>query len=157
MNVMYHYLESGLRNVYLTNGYREVDTPYGRGVSIHDVEALHMAIARALVETKPPFLTGPEVRFIRKFLELTQTQFAALLGVEDQSLRRWENPVRVPKQADHGIRLVFRDLTPRGTTPLADLFRQIDTAKSSEHNTVRYRFRPYAKQRWQPQGRGAVT
>jgi putative transcriptional regulator len=102
MNVMYHYLESGLRNVYLTNGYREVDTPYGRGVSIHEVEALHIAIAHALVETKS-FLTGRKVRFIRKFLELTQTQFAALLGVEDQSLRRWENLVRVPKQADHGF------------------------------------------------------
>jgi hypothetical protein len=80
-------------------------------------------------------------------------RFAALLGVEDQSLRRWENLVRVPKQADHGIRLVFRDLTPRGTTPLADMVRQIDTAESSEHDTVRYRFRPHAKQRWEPQGR----
>jgi putative transcriptional regulator len=115
-----------------------------------------MAIAYALAEMKS-FLTGPEVRFIRKLLEITQTQLASLLGAEEQSVRRWEKLARVPKQADHGIRLVFRDLTHRGTTPLADLVRQLDAAESREHNTVRYRFRPHAKQRWQPQGRGAVT
>jgi putative transcriptional regulator len=85
---MYHYRECGLPNVYLVNGYREIETPYGRGVSIEDVEGLHMAIAHALVEEQPS-LTGPEVRFIRKLLELTQTQLAALLGVEDQSVRRF--------------------------------------------------------------------
>lgn len=73
-------------------------TPYGRGISIEDVEVLHMAIAHALVEEKPS-LSGPEVRFIRKLLELTQTQLAALLGVEDQSVRRWEKLARVPKQS----------------------------------------------------------
>jgi putative transcriptional regulator len=153
---MYHYVESGLPNVYLINGYREVKTPYGRGISIQDFEELHMAIAYALVEMKS-FLTGPEVRFIRKLLELTQTQLASLLGVEEQSVRRWEKLARVPKQADHGIRLVFRDLTHRVTTPLSDLVRQIDTADSREPNTVRYRFRPNAKQRWQPQERSAAA
>src|ERR1700738_5263066 len=80
IETMYHYRECGLPNVYLVNGYRETETPYGRGVSIEDVEGLHMAIAQALVEEKPS-LTGPEVRFIRKLLELTQTQLAQLLGV----------------------------------------------------------------------------
>jgi DNA-binding transcriptional regulator YiaG len=86
---MYHYRECGLPNVYLVNGYREAEMPYGRGVSIEDVEGLHMAIAQALIEEKPS-LSGLEVRFIRKLLELTQTQLAQMLGVEDQSVRRWE-------------------------------------------------------------------
>ena len=149
---MYHYRESGLSNVYLVNGYREIETSYGRGVSIEDVEGLHMAIAHALIEEKPS-LTGPEVRFIRKLLELTQTQLAQLLGVEDQSVRRWEKLPRVPKQADHGIRLVFRDLTHKATKPLPELVRQIDAAEDREPRAVRYRFRPRAKERWQPQGR----
>ena len=153
---MYHYRESGLPNVYLVNGYREVKTAYGRGVSIQDVEGLHMAIAHALVEEKSS-LTGPEVRFIRKFLELTQTQLAAMLGVEEQSVRRWEKLARVPKQADHGIRLVFRDLTHKDATPLSELVRQIDAAEAREPHTVRYRFRPNAKERWQPQERGAAA
>jgi DNA-binding transcriptional regulator YiaG len=147
---MYHYRESGLPNVYLVNGYRETETPYGRGVSIEDVEGLHTAIAQALVEEKPTF-TGPEVRFIRKFLELTQTQLAKLLGVEDQSVRRWEKLAHVPKQADHGIRLVFRDLTQTATKPLSELVRQIDAAEVREPRAVRYRFRSRSKARWQVQ------
>src|SRR6266702_4376017 len=94
IETMYHYRECGLSNVYLVNGYREIETPYGRGISIEDVEGLHMAIAHALVEEEPS-LSGPEVRFIRKFLELTQTQLADLLGVEDQSVRRWEKLAHV--------------------------------------------------------------
>jgi DNA-binding transcriptional regulator YiaG len=149
---MYHYRECGLPNVYLVNGYRKIATPYGRGVSIEDVEDLHMAIAHALVEESPS-LGGAEVRFVRKLLELTQTQLAALLGVEDQSVRRWEKLARVPKQADHGIRLVFRDLTHKARKPLSELVRQIDAAEVREPRAVRYRFRPRAKERWQPQGR----
>jgi DNA-binding transcriptional regulator YiaG len=135
---------------YAMNGYRETETPYGRGVSVEDVGGLHTAIAHALVEEKPS-LSGPEVRFIRKLLELTQTQLAELLGVEDQSVRRWEKLARVPKQADHSIRLVFRDLTHRDATPLPELLRQIESAEAREPRTVRYRFRANAKERWQPQ------
>jgi len=153
---MYHYRECGLPNVYLVNGYREIETPYGRGVSIEDVKGLHMAISHALVDEKPS-LTGPEVRFIRKFLELTQTQLADLLGVEDQSVRRWDKLPHVPKQADHGIRLVFRDLTHKTTKPLPELVRQIDAAEVREPRTIRYRFRPNAKERWQPQERRAAV
>src|SRR4051794_3840962 len=116
---MYHYRECGLPNVYLLNGYREVETPHGQGVSIEGVEDLHVAIANDLVEGKPS-LTGPEVRFIRKLLELTQSQLAEYLGVEDQSVRRWEKLAEVPKQADHGVRLVFRDLTHRSMRSLAE-------------------------------------
>jgi DNA-binding transcriptional regulator YiaG len=152
---MYQYRESGLPNVYLVNGYREIETPHGRGVSIEDVEGLHLAISHALVDEKPS-LTGPEVRFIRKFLELTQTQLADLLGVEDQSVRRWEKLARVPKQADHGIRLVFRDITHTGAKPLSELVRQIDAAEAREPRAVRYLFRPRARERWKPQESHAV-
>lgn len=147
---MYHYRESGLTNVYLVNGYREIETPHGRGVSIEDVAGLHMAIAHMLIE-EAPSLTGPEVRFIRKYLDLTQMQLAELLGVEDQSVRRWEKLGRVPKQADHGIRLVFRDLTHKTTKPLRELVRQIEDSQDRAPRAMRYRYRPRARDHWQPQ------
>lgn len=144
---MYQYKESGLPNVYLVNGYREVETPHGRGVAIKDVETLHSAIARTLIEEKPA-LTGAEVRFIRKFLDLTQTELAMLMGVEDQSVRRWEKLGRVPKQADHAVRLVFRDLTRKASRPLPELVRQMSAIRNAV--VISYRFRPNAKERWQP-------
>ena len=156
MNAMYHYRECGLPNVFLLNGYREVETAYGRGVSIEGVEELHMAIANTLVEEKPS-LTGPEVRFIRKLLDLTQSQLAELLGVEDQSVRRWEKLDHVPKQADHGIRLVFRDLTHRSMKPLADLVRQINITKVRDSSAIRYRYHPRSSKLWQAQTRDATS
>jgi hypothetical protein len=55
---MYHYRESGLPNIYLANGYREVATAEGPGIAIEDVEGLHWAIALDLVEGKPTLTAG---------------------------------------------------------------------------------------------------
>jgi len=35
---MYHYTDAGLKNVWLTNGYQQQNTPYGRVVAVQDVE-----------------------------------------------------------------------------------------------------------------------
>jgi putative transcriptional regulator len=137
---MYHYRECGLRNVYLANGYREVATPYGRGIAVEDVHGLHNAIARELVNTKPA-LSGAEVRFIRKFLELTQTHLADLLGVEEQSVRRWEGLEELPRQADRSVRLVFRDMLRDLELPLDEFVQRIAEA----HVPARYEYRHRAK------------
>jgi putative transcriptional regulator len=146
---MYHYLECGLNNVYIANGYREVETPYGAAVSIEDVYGLHKAIARGLVNTKPT-LSGAEVRFIRKFLELTQARLADLLGVEEQSVRRWEGLEELPKQADRSVRLVFRDMLHDPDLPLGELIRRIAEARAPD----RYEYRHRAKG-WQPEAMAA--
>lgn len=85
----YHYTECGLDNVWLENGFQEHDTPYGAGVSIENTAGLHRAIGDWLVSLPKPF-NGSELRFIRLELELTQKALAALLGVSEQALRRWE-------------------------------------------------------------------
>lgn len=144
---MYHYLESGLPNIYLANGYEWYDTPDGPAIAIHEAEALHLAIARTLVEHKP-WLTGREVRFIRYYLDLSQAQLGELLGVEDQSVRRWEKLLRVPRAADHAVRLVFRDLTASASRRLPELVQHL--AQQEPPESFNYRFRPRArKERWQ--------
>lgn len=133
---MYHYQECGLRNVYLTNGYREVETPYGPGIAIEDVHGLHRAIASDLVARKPN-LSGADVRFIRKFLQFTQVKLADLLGVDEQSIRRWEGLEELPKQADRSVRLVLRDIMCDLDPPLEELVRQI----TSDGPPERYQYR----------------
>lgn len=137
---MYHYQESGLPNVYLVNGYRDVETPHGRGIAIEDVHGLHGAIARELVYTKPA-LSGAEVRFIRKFLDLTQVRLADLLGVEEQSIRRWEGLDELPRQADRSARLVFRDVMRDRDPPLEELVQHIAEARP----VARYKYRHRGK------------
>ena len=70
MKNAYRYTESGLTNVWLANGYTIRKTKYGEGVSIHDMDGLHRALARAL--SNKPRLTGTEVRFLRKEMGLSQ-------------------------------------------------------------------------------------
>ena len=76
---MRRYDGCGLKNVWLVNGYEEVDTPYGRGVKYVDLMGLHRAIAAAIVD-KPGTLTAEELRFLRKELLLSQKGLAELIA-----------------------------------------------------------------------------
>ncbi len=55
----YHYVESGLDNVHLENGFHVLETIHGTAVSIEDVHGLHAAIGRCLIDVATP-LTGAE-------------------------------------------------------------------------------------------------
>lgn len=106
----HHYIESGLDHVFLENGYRLVDTPYGKGLTIHDVGALHSAIAQAIIAGAHS-MTGAELRFLRLEMDLTQTRLARLLGTEEQTLRRWEKARTkpVPGPADRMLRALYSE------------------------------------------------
>ena len=59
---MYHYTACGLDNIYLANGFQRTSSPSGEGVSIHDFDGLHEAIARGLANKEAP-LQAKEFRF----------------------------------------------------------------------------------------------
>ncbi len=80
----------GLDNVYLENGYTIKKTAYGEGISIHDMEGLHEAIAYNII-TKLRKLNGDEIRYLRKELELSQKGLSILLDVSENTIRGWEN------------------------------------------------------------------
>jgi len=145
---MYHYRECGLDNVYLVNGYREVDTPHGRAVAIENVQGLHRAIATDLIE-KRPFLAGRELRFIRKTLDLTQARLGELIGVTDQSVRLWERSRRVPRQADRAIRLLYRDLMKARQPQIVDIIDRLRQDRATAAERIQFRHRPRARV-WQP-------
>ena len=94
---MYHYTESGLRNVWLTNGYKTRKTADGVAVSIADVDGLHQVIGKAIA--CKPHLTGTQFRFLRKELDLSQARVGSLLGASEESVSLWERRGRVPKSA----------------------------------------------------------
>src|SRR3546814_6244956 len=69
---MYHYTESGLRNVWLANGYKIRNVGGEEAVAIHDVDELHRTIGRNLARKSR--LTGAELRFLRKEMGLSQNR-----------------------------------------------------------------------------------
>jgi DNA-binding transcriptional regulator YiaG len=104
---MHHFTDGGLQNVWLVNGYTVHSTPYGPAVSIHDMDGLARAICLALTQ-KHGVLSGKEVRYIRQAgMTLSQPALGSLLGVDGQTLARWEKTGHVPKWADKFLRVIY--------------------------------------------------
>lgn len=103
---MYHFTDGGLRNVWLKNGYIERDTPYGKGVSFHDLEGLTKAICLALVK-KPGKLTGAEFRYVRSNMLLSQKSLGEMMGYGEQAVAKWEKSGRIPKAVEYFIRSLY--------------------------------------------------
>ena len=102
---MYHYTESGLQNIWLSSGYAFVKTKHGKGVAIRDVEGLHCTIGKALA--RKPKLTGSELRFLRKEMEMSQSALAAMIGTSEQNVSLWERRGGIPRTADRLVRLIY--------------------------------------------------
>lgn len=107
---LYHYKECGLDYIYLANGFTFRRSPRGtEAVHIQDIEGLHKFIGLRIVNEKKA-LTGPEVRFLRHELGLSQQHLGVVLGVDAQTVARWEkgDSDRVSPAADRLIRLLYR-------------------------------------------------
>lgn len=85
----YHYLASGLDNIFLLNGINVEDTDYGPMVHIENVNGLHRAIGLHIVE-KSDAMNGAEFRFLRKQVQLSQSELAERFGVTDQTIANYE-------------------------------------------------------------------
>jgi putative transcriptional regulator len=107
---MLHYTDCGLDNVYLENGFHRHKNAHGEeGISIEDIDGLHQAIGRDLVES-PSELTGAEFRFLRLELDLSQRRLADLINADEQAVRRWEKARTKPVKgsAERMTRVLYK-------------------------------------------------
>jgi len=126
--MMYHYTDGGLRNVWLVNGYDIKSTPYGEGVVFHDLDGLTRCICLALTH-KASKLTGAEFRYIRSAgMLLSQPALGKLLGIDGQSVARWEKNNKVPLWADKLVRLLYM-AHAEGDEPIAKAVDRIKTVE----------------------------
>lgn len=107
---MYHYKECGLTNVWLVDGFNiEVDEDYGEMVSISSVNDLHKTIGLYLINEKTE-LTGEEIRFLRKELNLSQKNLAGILSVDESTVRNWESErIAIGKPAELVLRALYKE------------------------------------------------
>jgi putative transcriptional regulator len=147
----YHYAECGLDNIYLLNGFRSVRTPRGDAVNISDIEGLHRAIGLMLVRDKKN-LTGREFRFLRHELDLTQQALADLLGVNVQTVARWEKgrtkePIDGPAQ--RMIRLMYSEAINRDDAIIGPLRRLAELDQPGHGDFEQVEFEA-TREGWQP-------
>ena len=136
---MYHYTGCALPNVFLQNGYEVVETRYGEGVKISDIEGLHKVLAEAVVCT-PMSLRGYEFRFLRSELELSQETLGELLGRDAQAVARWEKGVskKVDPAADRLLRALYRDafMGQKRLKPFLERLQNMESAPQTPTRVV---------------------
>jgi DNA-binding transcriptional regulator YiaG len=125
---MYHYTDGGLRNVWLANGYEIKKTPFGEGVAFHKLDGITEYICIALTN-KAGVLTGAEFRYIRSAgMLLSQPALGKLMGIDGQSVARWEKTSKVPRWADKLVRLLYT-AQAEGNEPIAKAVERIKTVE----------------------------
>ena len=125
---MYHYTDGGLRNVWLANGYVIKKTPFGEGVAFHNLDGLTESICISLTK-KAGVLTGSEFRYIRSAgMSLSQPALGNLMGIDGQSVARWEKTSKVPRWADKLVRLLYT-AQAEGNEPISKAVERIKTVE----------------------------
>ena len=107
----YQYVESGLDNITLS-GIELLKCKKCGNVDpvIPRIDKLHQSIAAAIV-SKDHRLNGKEIRFLRKYLDLTAEKFAEIIGTDKTRISKWENEADRPSdQMDRLIRSVSMHL-----------------------------------------------
>jgi len=132
----YHYVECGLSNVWLVSGYEIVESPYGEGVSIRDLDGLHRCLARCLCD-KPKPLSGAEFRFLRRELDFSQKMIGELFGIDARQVRnveRAEKPVKEPY--NRLIRHIYMaTIDPKNS--YLELFNRLRTLDIESHSELK--------------------
>jgi hypothetical protein len=108
----YHYVGSGLGNVYLAGVRYWVCTVCGKqAADIPSLNQLLSSIARTLVE-KQSRLTGEQVRYLRKRLSRQSKEFAAMIGVTPERYSAIESSeLPLAEGRDKLVRFIYRVLS----------------------------------------------
>ena len=84
----YQYTECGLSNVWI-QGLRTEDDVGEEIIKILNIGSLHKLISQGVVASEGT-LTGPELRYLRTEMGLTQAQLGELVHRERLTISRWE-------------------------------------------------------------------
>lgn len=135
-NDLFHYVQSGLDNVWLTSGVEVVETEYGSGFRLHDADALHDAIAKAIINSTRA-LRGQEARFLRVRLNLSQGGMAKILGVDRATVIRWERAREKPltMMQDIAVRTTYAARS-EGDDFLLSVIKELQDADEQAHGDV---------------------
>jgi len=144
MKKPYHYTECGLDYVYLVDGFEVIKTAYGPAVRVANAGKLDRAIALAVVRHQKR-LTGREVRFLRRLLDMTQQELGGALGKDAQTVARWEKgKTELPPTEDIAVRQIYLE-------KMGHRQRFIDTSRQVADLTARMEpvmFRVKGRQAW---------
>jgi DNA-binding XRE family transcriptional regulator len=94
-----------------------------------DFDQLQLTVLCGLLE-KPALLNGDELKFIRKYLDMSTTEFGKIFGVTHVAVVKWEKGTRANPSTDVCIRLyVFDHLKKTQDKDFRNFFHRISLEK----------------------------
>jgi DNA-binding transcriptional regulator YiaG len=91
----------------LHSGYETAVHEGEKHVSVIDTAGLHRCVGHNIVYTRKE-LTPEEIRFLRKTMDLTQSELGQWMGQSSQQVARWEKgQSTIPGPADRLLRAIF--------------------------------------------------
>lgn len=132
----YHFVGSGLRNVYLVGVEYRLDEATGeQSADIPCLPNLMEAIGKVLVEKRFP-LQAEELRFLRKRLRLASKVFAKMVGLSEEQYSRLENGATVTATVDRVVRLLYAALASLSQSEIVDVAKTTWTAELGEKESI---------------------
>lgn len=108
-----------------------IDAPlkkiFGEWVLDIDLNDLQLKVLQMLIR-KPTPLQARELRFIRKYFEMTTTAFGKLLGVSHAAVIKWENGQLPAPPMDVYIRMYVMDRLDTKNADFIKLFHEINVS-----------------------------
>ncbi|MDQ1229604.1 hypothetical protein [Sphingomonas sp. SORGH_AS_0879] len=141
------YEACGLDNIWLVDGFEVVERGGEECILPEDAEGLHKAIALHLAMYRKA-LSGRDIRFMRHAIDLTQAELGHSLGVQSQTVARWEkNQVPIPGPEERLLRITAI-LAASDPNKFAELIREmpknLEEGDEGPERPVRFTHR----QRW---------
>ncbi len=112
--------EPGLQDIWLTSGCEVVETEFGKAVRYRSASELMDAIALALVR-KPTRLSSGEFRWLRRHVELSQSELATILDRDSQTVSLIERGRLPDALVDRELRRAAAERLPEGGRALGSL------------------------------------
>lgn len=137
---MFRYIDCGLSNIWLMNGYQHKNTGNKKNTEINDVAGLHRLIAHSIITRRSPLISS-EMRFLRHEINLSRQSLAMKLGVEVAFITHWEcSDRRLPRVADVNMRILYATtrLTGSDTSLSIHLLADLDYHPSPEPLVFKY-------------------
>lgn len=132
------YKGCGLDDVWLISGYDVEEIDGDQAVVIRNLDGLHRAIGKSLVLGKK-ILNGKEIRFLRKQMDLTQSELARLVGCDAQQIARYEKGEnKMPGPTDRLVRMLYEEQIG-GHVAVRDVLKALD--ELDDRTPERYTFK----------------
>jgi putative zinc finger/helix-turn-helix YgiT family protein len=102
-------------------------------IAIPRIAQLHRALAHEFVQQKR-MLAPVEIRFLRKHIGLSGTDFAQRMGVARETVSRWETgATQMGAVADRLLRLLVVIHEPTESYAVEDLLKELDDMPAPDH------------------------